>query len=309
MNATSHDGKTAGRPQGPEDFRAIATGLGFTEGPVFMQDGTIVVTSIDRGHLYSVRDGEPPELYAVTGGGPNGATEGPGGTLYVAQSPRKRGADVTGGVQLVHPTSPPAPGAPYSIGAFVENVNLDAVSPNDLCFGPDGVLWVTDPTRGIRHDSRIWQVDIASREATLVASTDYYANGIAFGLENDAIYVVSTGTHQIFRYAIEGDHLGAREVAVQLEDGHPDGFAFDVDGNFVIAVNADDPHSRGRIEVFDREGRRLDRFEPRGGQWFTNVAISADNRLIVTHPDQGAVLEARWPTAGLQLHPFRSRGN
>lgn len=267
----------------------------------------IIVTSISLGHLYQVTEDGNVTVYAVTGGSPNGATEGSDGSIYVAQSPRVRRGSISGSVQRIHPpvetTSPST--TPYTTGNLVEDVTLDVVSPNDLCFGPDGTLWVTDPTRRpARDDSRIWKVDVTAREAQLAISTDYYANGIAFGREDDALYVVSTGERQILRYPIVGDRLVKPEVVVQLAAGHPDGFAFDTEGNLAIAVNGEDG-AQGNIQVWSGNGELLEIIEPCRGQWFTNLAISADRRLIVAHPDRGAVLQTEWPSAGLPLFPFR----
>lgn len=267
--------------------------MGFTEGPVFRQAGDIVVTSIDHGHIYSVGP-KGASVFAVTGGSANGATEGLDGSVYVAQAPRRRWANTTGGIQRARPDG------------VVEWVTADPLCPNDLCFGPDGLLWVTDPTRRpARDDSRLFRVDIATREAELVISTDYYANGIGFSEDDDAVYVVSTGERLIVRYPIVDGGLGKRETVVKMDHGLPDGFAFDAEGHFVIAVNGDEGRD-GDVQVFDRSGKLIDILRPVAGRWFTNLAISEDRRLVVTHPDKGALLEAEWPYAGLRLHPFRS---
>src|ERR1700744_5315559 len=86
-------------------WRVVASGLGVLEGPVFTQSGALVMTSMDYGHVYAI-DGEGPRILAVTGGGPNGAAEGPDGTLYVTQSGgknRHRRPVITGGIQAIRP--------------------------------------------------------------------------------------------------------------------------------------------------------------------------------------------------------------
>jgi gluconolactonase len=290
---------------GKHKFSTLATGLGFTEGPVFRHSGGIVVTSMDRGHLYLV---EPTgaSVFAITGGTPNGATEGSDGAIYITQSPRRRRGLITGGIQVARPDDGSKSVSPYSTGAVVDYITLDVISPNDLCFGPDGLLWVTDPTRRpARDDSRIWRVDVELREAELVMSTGYYANGIAFGPEDDAVYVVSTGERRILRYPIVGSGVGKPETVVQMDHGHPDGFAFDIEGRIIVAVNGESGE-QGDVQVWDSEGTLLEVIQPAEGRYFTNLAISPQGRMIVTHPDRGAVLETEWSCAGLALHPFRS---
>ena len=240
-----------------------------------------------------------PQTLAVTGGGPNGATEGPGGVLYVAQNggrrPARKWPYIAGGVQAVGP------------GSRVNWVTTDPVSPNDLCFGPDGMLYITDPTRSqARDDGRIWRCDPDSGEAELLASVRYYPNGIGFGLDDDALYVASTGQSVIIRYPVSGGGLGKPEIFARTGHGMPDGFAFDSSGNLTVAAVGRE--GAGEIQTYDRSGRLIDAFRPSASAKLTNVALSGDGVLIVTDAQAGAVLTIRgWPEPGLALHPFRDR--
>jgi gluconolactonase len=90
---------------------ALSDSIGCAEGPVELGDGTFAVTSIDRGALYRLTAQGERSLLAVTGGGPNGATVGTHGSLYVAQSGGRRGAGparrrvMTGGIQVIDMTA------------------------------------------------------------------------------------------------------------------------------------------------------------------------------------------------------------
>lgn len=275
----------------------LATGLGFTEGPVRMQDGRTIVVSVDRGLVVDV-SGSLPVVVADVGGGPNGATEGEGAVVYLAQNGRGIQGPSTGGgcVQVVHPDG--------TVGSLAE----DVVTPNDLCFGPDGALYVTDPSRpiGVR-DGRIWRVDVASGEAHQLLHVDWYPNGIAFGPDNDWLYVADTDDARIVRFPIEhgGARLGRPETAVDLRYGRPDGFAFDIEGNIVVAAAIVEGPGDGEVQTWSPAGELLDVLQPRMGGFCTNVFLDAAARLIVTVADQGAVLEYERPVAGLPLHPFR----
>lgn len=278
-------------------FAPVATDVGFVEGPVFAQDGRIVFTSIDRGIVYQVIDGTASVL-GLTGGGPNGSTEGPGGDIFVAQNggafPAHKWPGVSGGVQAISPAG------------LVRTISTDPVYPNDLCFGPDGYLYVTDPGRKpARDDGRLWRIDVATGESDLITSVGWYPNGIGFHTEDDAIYIAQGGEGRILRVPLTSDgSLGKPEVFVQLDHGRPDGFAWDVEGNLVIgAITGTAP---GDLQVYDREGALLDVIKPGDGLKYTNVAISASGELIVTDSDKGQVLRAAWPHAGLALHPFRT---
>lgn len=278
--------------------RVIATGVGFTEGPVLTQAGEIVFTSIDQGRLYRMTP-SGPQVLVETGGGPNGATEGPGGAIYIAQNGRVRPRDqepypgVTGGVQVLR-------------GGHLSYATQDPISPNDLCFGPDGFLYVTDPTRTPRRDDgRLWRCNVETGYAELLTSLNWYPNGIGFGLEDDAVYVADTGNQRIMRFPLDQGRLGKPEAAVQMPTGHPDGFLFDVDGNIVVCAISMG-QTGGEIQTYGRDGKLLDRFSPGPNARYTNVALGADRVLIITDSDGGQVLAVDdWPMAGLPLHPFR----
>jgi gluconolactonase len=277
----------------------LATGVGFCEGPVITRAGDVIVTSVDRGMLYKAKDGVAT-VFAQTRGGPNGAAEGVDGKIYVAQNsgnwrPGPFTPGMTGGVQVVSPDG------------TVEWLTQDLVYASDLCFGPDGYLYVTDPSRRpSRNDGRLWRVNVATGEADLMLSVPYFPNGINFGVEDDAIYVASTRDSKIVRYPLGDGKLGEPETAVQMTDGHPDGFAFDADGNIVIAAIALDG-GKGSVQTWDPNGKLLDVFYPGSHSFYTNVALSEDGILIVTDADEsGAVIEVSvWPAKGLALHPFR----
>ena len=154
--------------------REIATGVGFCEGPVIRSSGEIVFVSIDHGKLYRIPEGirgSGAAVFAETGGGPNGATEGLDGTIYVTQTGGRWG--------------PRNPDPDWSLGTGVQRVAPDGtvrwlstglIAPNDLCFGPDGKLWVTDPTRYRypRDDGRLFRVDPVTGETELLCSVPWY---------------------------------------------------------------------------------------------------------------------------------------
>src|SRR3546814_2920883 len=64
----------------------LATGLQFPEGPIAMDDGSIVLVEIARGTLTRVSPDGSVTVVAELGGGPNGAALGPDGAVYVCNN-------------------------------------------------------------------------------------------------------------------------------------------------------------------------------------------------------------------------------
>ena len=59
------------------EIKEITTGLRFPEGPIAMDDGSVIVVEIARGTLSRVAPDGQVSVIAETGGGPNGAAIGP----------------------------------------------------------------------------------------------------------------------------------------------------------------------------------------------------------------------------------------
>jgi gluconolactonase len=273
----------------------VASGLGMLEGPVTCQDGSLVVTSLDQGKVFRLAGGHV-ETLANTGGGANGATEGLGGLIFVAQNggvaPALNQSRSPAGVQVIE--------ADGTVRIFGQGMR----SPNDLCFGPDGFLYVTDPTRKPeRDDGRIWRCNIDTRECVQIFACDWYPNGIGFSSDDEWIYVADSRHARIVRLPLADPSLENLETFVRVDHGIPDGFAFDAEDNLVIACPNFAP-SGGDVQVYT--ARKLaDVIRPGHSKLYTNLAISSDRQLYLCDADSGNVLCSRWPCAGLPLHPFR----
>src|SRR6185369_2674207 len=122
----------------------LARGLEFPEGPVWLGPKRVAFTQI-RGQCVSVWENGTVRTIAKTGGGANGATLGPDGALYVTNN---------GGLSLGHEgqwtASEPIPGRiqRVTLEGEVRDVAVDLPGappnrPNDLCFGPDALLYYT----------------------------------------------------------------------------------------------------------------------------------------------------------------------
>jgi gluconolactonase len=135
------------------EITEVASGLGFPEGPVALDDGSVLVVEIQNGTLTRVAANGEKTLVADLGGGPNGAAMGPDGYCYVCNNGGfewHRGRD-----GRVFPGNQPAD---YS-GGRIERVNIQTGAverlyetcegeplkgPNDLVFDREGGFWFTD---------------------------------------------------------------------------------------------------------------------------------------------------------------------
>lgn len=278
----------------------VIEGLSFPEGPVVMPEGHIVVCEECAGQL-TVFDGQRSEVLAKTGGSPNGATLGADNQLYVAQN-----GGVVGPWRAEHRIRPSI--QRVSLDGQVEEVCLAVrgqalLAPNDLCFGPDGRLYFTDPAHAYDpenrlEDGRIYAVGGAQDEE-VVRRAPVYTNGVGFLADGRMIWVESYERHVCVFEA------GETRVLCQLPELHgPDGFAVAEDGRIFIASTA----SHG-ITVIDGEGNYLglikldDRAVPTNCAfdgsvlWVTDVGVGWPTDLTA-----GRLWRVETDATGLAMH-------
>jgi len=213
--------------------QVVATGLGFPEGPVVLADGRIAFCEQFRSRV-SVYDGARVSVIAETGGSPNGATLGSDGALYVAQN-----GGVVGDWRAEVMISPSIQrvaidGTVTELCTAVAGVPL--ITPNDICFGPDGRLYFTDPGHGYDpvnrgEDSRIYAIDPDGRGQLVIRREPVYTNGVGFLPDGRLIWVESYDRN----VCVLMD--GRAVVLCTLPEDHmPDGFAVAEDGRIFIAT-------------------------------------------------------------------------
>lgn len=283
-------------------LRVLARDVGFAEGPTITSEGNLIFISVDQGRVYQLA-GVEPTIHTQVNGGPNGATCDGEGRIYVAQNggnwllnPKQvSGSGLLGGVQRVTPS-----------GQY-EWLSREPYAPNDLCFGPDGLLYITDPNRdGLNKESRIWRCHPATGDSELLIRVPWFANGIAFD-QDDFLYVASTGDRKILRFEVTATGLHSEQVVCQLDGRAPDGIAFDIDGNLIVGA-VGGVTQPGEIQVWASNGTLLERVRLGEGNLYTNIALSGDGKLIVTDSSAGQLLCIdHWPGIGLALYPLRSQ--
>jgi len=123
-------------------------------------------------------------------------------------------------------------------------------SPNDVVVHPDGGIWFTDPTYGIRANYEgnkgesetkpaVYRFDPKSGVLTLITDEMTGPNGLCFSPDHKILYVADTGTgREIRAYDVEGARVRNTRRHTQLAiPGSPpgsaaaDGMRCDTDGN------------------------------------------------------------------------------
>ena len=282
----------------------IADGLGLPEGPVWCDDGTLVVTAVAEGALYRIWPGEGRrERIAETAGGPNAAAPADDGGFVVTQNggidfssipplskelrfpePALPPARVSGGLQRVAPDG------------TVTRLVSDLQASNDLVVGPDGTIYFTDPPRfPAPPGSRLARVMARAPdgEVRVIADDLVYVNGIVREPDGDLVVTERNG---LMRIGLDGGREWVCEDACGPDGA--DGMALDADGRIYMAAVV------GHGVRIMEDGRQVDFLPLPGVGVSTNCCFGGpDNRwLFVTDGWPGLVWVWKdLPTPGLPL--------
>ena len=269
-------------------------GLMNPEGPVLLPNGDWLVVEMapERGCVTRISaDGSERTPIAKTGR-PNGLVLDSEGTIWVAES-----------------KNPPSLLRMEKDGTFEIYMTGPEDDPflfsNDLVFGPDGILWMTDSGvlepewRLFRNgekddvvvDGKVWRIDLEARTAIKIDSGIGFANGIAYGLDG-YLYANETLTGDIFKYDVSQDQPKREFFANAFPDYEMDantrgvdGMAFDDKGRLYVTVIG-----YGDIAVFNLDGTLHKRI-PLIGKRPTNVAFGqkGEKRIYVTEQGIGQI--------------------
>lgn len=299
------------------EFTTLAEHLQFPEGPVLLEDGSIVFVEIKRGTLMRLSpDGALSEV-AYLGGGPNGAALGPDGAIYVCNN---------GGFVFHEEADCLRPiGTPDSyVGGSIQRVDLATgevatlyggssgpllKGPNDLVFDRQGNFWFTDmgKTReGSIDRARVFYATIDGRSCRQVVNHMIGANGIGLSPDERTLYVAETMTCRLWAFDITGPGAvdlrpwpspnGGRFLYGSDTLQYFDSMAIEANGNICIGTLIN-----GGISVVSPEGRLVEHIPTPGDRYATNLCFGgAEGRdAYLTLSLTGRLVKATWPRPGL----------
>ena len=232
----SHDAK----------LETLATGFGFTEGPVWDPTGFVYVSDEEINKIFRVYpDGHKEELISL--GDPDGNT-------YDRNQKLIDCASVLRAIIRIEPD-----GKYQILADHFEGQRLN--SPNDVVTGPDGAIYFTDPTMDLPSGDKqeipfqgVYRLD-AKGEVRLLTKDLTQPNGLAFSPDGKKFYVDDSEQRNIRVYDFHPDgSLSDGRIfgseAGPAKGGVPDGMKLDRDGNIYVTG----PEG---IWVWDPEGHHL----------------------------------------------------
>lgn len=225
----------------------LASGFGFTEGPVWDKSGYLWVSDETLNKIFKVSTvtGQKQEIISL--GDPDGNT-------YDRQH---RLLDCASVLRAVIRLSPD--GKSYAIiSDRYQGKRLN--SPNDVVLGPDGAIYFTDPTSDLPAGQKqeipfkgVYRI-AADGQVQLLTKDLEEPNGLAFSPDGAKFYVDDSTQQNIRVYAFRDARLSnGRIFGVEpggKDDGVPDGMKVDRQGNLYVVG------PRG-IWVWDQAGHHL----------------------------------------------------
>src|SRR5580693_6107826 len=208
----------------------VATGFGFTEGPVWDQAGFLYVSDETINKIYRVSPhGSKDEVIAL--GDPDGNT-------FDRQHRLIDCASVLRAIIAVKPE-----GKYQILADHYDGKKFN--SPNDVIVGPDGALYFTDPTLDLVAGEKqeipfqgVYRLD-EKGNVRLLTKDLMQPNGLAFSPDGKRFYVDDSEQRNIRVYdvASDGTLTNGRIFGEELGgkgDGVPDGIKVDKGGNLFV---------------------------------------------------------------------------
>lgn len=234
-------------------IQLIKEGFSGTEGPVALQDGSLVFTETQANRITRIWPDGTVTPFLENTNGANGLGFTPNGDLYAVQVQRAR-------VGIIHPST-----RARTLSEGFEGKPFGR--PNDLVVDQQGNAYFTDsgvngtlaPGAVVPAKPAVYRI-AASGEVKRLAADIERPNGIQLSPDDKVLYVANTGGEHVLAYDVAADgSVGPKRLFAKLEgvektatgvNSGADGLAVDAQGRVYVAANTG-------IQVFSAQGERL----------------------------------------------------
>ncbi len=298
----------------------VTDGLRFAEGPVWMPDGSIILTQIASGTITRVLPDGTKSTVASPGGGPNGLAIGPDGKLYCCNN----GGfdwDENGGYLAPHGIA-----SDYS-GGRIERIDIETGAvevlyksgdfgcvlrgPNDIVFDEHGGFWFTDHGK-VDYAARCHDIvgifyakaDGSFLEEVIFPSNN--PNGCGLSPDGKSLYAAETFTCRLMKFNVvapgkvdDAAGPGGPGIPVYRPAGYKffDSLAVEASGNICVATIGE-----CGISVISPEGDLVE-FVATDDIFTTNICFGGADMMDawITCSGTGRLMKTRWKRPGLKL--------
>jgi len=299
-------------------MKEFATGLKFPEGPVAMDDGSIILVEIAGGKITRVKPDGKTQTVAKPGGGPNGLAIGPDGALYVCNNGanfvfhKRQGLLIPGHAPKEH------------TGGRIERVNISTgkvesiydscdgerlIAPNDIVFDTVGGFWFTDhgttTDKGRTHGA-LYYAKADGSKITRVLRELLSPNGVGLSPDGMTVYYAETMPGRLWSLPLTKPGKGAKVpgftpgmfVGAFPGLAYFDSLGVQADGGVCVATLL-----AGGITTF-WPGTKKVKHTPLPDPLVTNICWGGKNMktAYITASGTGKLIEMAWPAAGLRLN-------
>ena len=305
--------------------RELARGLAFPEGPIVAADGAVLVSEMAAGRVTRIAPDGTAEVFAETGGGPNGLGRLADGRVLVCQGGGSRWQrrpwpfDLPGAVDLTLPAGPAEDALTPQVQVIERDgtvatltdrfVGIDGVEralgrPSDCCVDAEGGFWMTDG--GASHGRERGLSGVLYGAPDLEPGTPLrevlypleMPNGVALSADGTGLYVTETRTRRVWELTIDAGRVVAARGFATVPSGGPMNFGgaagvcVDDAGRVVVATLG-----TGGVTVYSPTGEHVGALVLDDRMTSNAVFDPATGSLYVTLGSNGVVVAVDdWPT-------------
>ena len=299
------------------DIQLVAEGLEFPEGPIALNDGSVILTEIKGQRLTRVFPDGRKETVVETGGGPNGAAVGPDGAIYITNNGGSFTWPEQDGLTI------PGPTPPSHTGGYIQRYDLATgelttlyetcdgrpfVGPNDLVFDKQGGFWFSDHGCGTPEGRKFGALYYAKIDGSHVSrQRDHLIspNGVGLSPDERTVYLADTQLGRLWAFDVVEPGVLAppqgfapgRSICNLPGVQFLDSLAVEASGKVCVATILN-----GGITAFDPNGT-VEHY-PVPDFITTNICFGGPDMKTawITASSTGKLYKTTWPRPGLKLN-------